>query len=754
MTAEERKQRIAAVREKKKAAQETMEEAWARIFSSKLSEKDRERLLEVKEAMDRGELERDPADMYTKKGALKKFSKAEALRLWRKLMDSQRERKIRELVEKTPDNYRLITSEHQLVSLCSCLKREPIIAVDTETTGLDVYEDVIVGVSLTLPRLDAHVYIPVDHKERVEREDGDEWVRVEPQLDRDTVMEALRPVLEDENIKKVLHNAVYDAHMFKRHGVELRGIAWDTQSAMHMLNENEPTYRLKDLATKYLGEPSDTFETLFGKTRFDHVPLDVALAYAAKDTDITYRMYEFQREHLERLPKLLEYYEGVEVPLIEVVIEMERSGFVLDEAYADKLGQQLKQEIEEIEAELKRMLGDINLNSPSQLSDALYGRLKLHRKLPIRDQQNPSTDAKTLKKLKNEHPVAKLLLDYRDKVKLYSTYVEALPKQVKKDGRIHGSFLPASTVTGRFSSRNPNLQNQPARARKLFVAPEGQLILGADFSAQEPRLLAHFTEEDDLIKAYKEGKDLYSYLASEVFRVPIEECGDGSKYRKMMKMGLLATMYGTGSKTLAEQLGITPDEAEDFIAKFYAKYPKVAAWIEDNKRTCKEQGYVEMLYGYRKRRLPEIWSRDEWQVYRAERQTTNARIQGSAAIQTKIVMLALHKWIKKKRASGRRFNMLASIHDEVLLYVPRDITIEEVRDIEDIMINTVKLKVPSATDIEIMSRWGEGVKFDKKKGLWVCTFKKDGQELTLEHADASYVIKRMYDGIRAGWEVA
>lgn len=741
MTTEQRKKRIAEVRAKKQEARESIEDAWARIFSTKLTEKDREKLLEVKAAMERGELERDPADMYTKKGVYKKFSKAEALRLWAKLMESKREQKIRELLERTPRNYRLITSEEQMEALYKALKNEPIIAVDTETTGVDVYEDVIVGVSLTLPRIDAHVYIPVAHKTE------------EPQLPRTFVLEMLRDILEDENIKKVLHNATFDAHMFHRHGVELRGIAWDTMSAMHMLNENEESYALKNLATKYLEEPSDTFETLFGKTRFDEIPLDIALAYAAKDTDITWRLYRFQREHFERLPKLLEYYEKVEVPLIEVVIEMERTGFILDEEYARKMGERLSKEIAEIEAELKRQLGDINFNSPAQLSEALYGRLKLHRKLPLRDQKKPSTDAKTLKLLKNEHPAVALLLEYRDKVKLYSTYVEALPKQVKKDGRIHGQFLPAATVTGRFASRNPNLQNQPGEARKLFVAPEGMLILGADFSQQEPRLLAHFTQEPVLLEAYRTGKDLYTAAASETFGLPPEQCGDGSKYRKMMKMGILAVMYGTGPKTLAGQLGISVDEAESFIRQFFEKHPRVAAWIEENKRFCKRHGYIEMINGWRKRRLPTIWSRDEWEVYRAERQTTNARIQGSAAIQTKIVMNRLHKWVKEKRAQGRLFYILATIHDEILLYVPADITPDEVLEIEDIMVNTFKLSVPSKTDIEIMSRWGEGIKFNRAKKMWTITFKKDGKEIPFEHPDAAYALKRMYDGIKAGWEV-
>lgn len=442
MTVEERRERLKAVREKKKAVNETMAEAWERVFSSKLTDKDREKLVEVKAAMDAGEIERDPADTHTKKGTYKKFSKAEALRLWRTLMDSQRERKIKELVENTPDNYRLITTEQQMESLVKALKNERIIAVDTETTGLDVYEDVIVGLSFTLPTLDAHVYIPVAHQTE------------EAQLSRTFVLEMLRDVLESEENGKVLHNARYDAHMFLRHGVDLCGIVWDTQIAMHLLNENEMTYRLKDLATKYLGEPSDTFDTLFGKDcRFDTVSLDVALAYAAKDTDITWRLYKFQQEQFKRLPHLKKVYEKVDNPLIRVVIDMERAGFVLDTEFAEEYGRKMSEEISVLEQSLKEHFGDINVNSNVQLSKVLYDDLNLGRKLPFRAKKN--TEARTLKMLAKHHPGVDALLQYRDKTKLYGTYVEALPKQIKKDGRIHGSFLQASTVTGRFSSRNP-----------------------------------------------------------------------------------------------------------------------------------------------------------------------------------------------------------------------------------------------------------------------------------------------------------
>lgn len=732
MTVEERRAKLKAVKEKKKIVNETMAEAWDRIYSSKLSDKDREKLDEVKAAMDAGKIERDPNDTHTKRGTYKKFSKAEALRLWRTLMDSQREQKIQELVENTPDNYRLITTEQQMESLVKALKNEPIIAVDTETTGLDVYEDVIVGLSFTLPTLGAHVYIPVAHQTE------------EPQLPRTFVLEMLRDVLESEEVGKVLHNARFDAHMFLRHGIDLRGIAWDTQIAMHLLNENEPSYRLKDLATRWLNEPSDTFDVLFGKgCRFDTVPLDVALAYAAKDTDITWRMYEFQREQFNRFPKLKTLYEKVDNPLIRVVIDMERAGFVLDTEFATEYGRELSKEIKTLEQKLKEHFGEINVNSNVQLSKVLYEDLKLGRKLPFGAKKN--TEARTLKMLAKHHPGVDALLQFRDKTKLYGTYVEALPKQIKKDGRIHGSFLQASTVTGRFSSRNPNLQNQPKAARKMFIAPEGYTLLSADFSAQEPRLLAHFTGEEALVKAYQEGKDLYQTAASELFNKPMEECGDGSKYRKMMKMGLLAVMYGTGPKTLADQLGIDVKEAEEFIETFYRKYPKVKAWIDSNVEFARKHGYVEMLGG-RKRRLPEIRSTDRWERLRAERQTTNSIIQGSAAIQTKATMIKLHELCKRKG-----WELVATIHDECCLYVPDTITTSEVYEIEDVMINTIKLNVPSATDIEAGYRWGESVSFDRETGEWVKGMRKDDKTVTIRTKDLNYAIKKMYDGIKVGW---
>lgn len=688
--------RVKEAQKRKADATETMEEAWERIFGMKNSNTDQQRLLEVRKAIKQGRIGRNPNDIS------KRFSKAEALRLWRELQEKEKEGKLRDMVANTPANYHLITTTEQLRKLVQDLYEEELIAVDTETTGIDVFgDDRIVGISLTLPKADYHVYIPFGHNKGV-------------QLTEEQVITALKPRLESPSLKKVLHNAKFDIHMFYNHGVELRGLVWDTMVAMHLLNENENSFALKVLATKYLKEPSDTYGDLFGKTPFYEVPLDVALVYAGKDTDLTYRLYQFQLMHLQKLPNILKYYREVENRIIDVSIEMERTGFIFDRERAKQIGAKLEKELAEIEQVLKAELGDINFNSPAQLSKRIFDELKLQKHLP--PNWKLSTDVRTLKMLAKHNKGCEQLLAYREKTKLLNTYIVALEKQIKKDGKIHGSFKQSGTVTGRFASSDPNLQNIPSRnkeIRTLFVAPEGQVIIGGDFSQQEPRLLTHFSKEKALIDAYNNGQDLYSTMASKLFGLPIEECGDGSKWRKMMKFGVLSVMYGTGAKTLAGQLNITEAEAQNFIDDFYKKFTAVAEWIEGNKAFARKHGFVWMIDEQRKRRLPEVRSKDKWQRFRAERQATNAIIQGSASIQTKVTMIAISDWCAEKRKQGRNFSIVATVHDEVLIYAPQDVTREEVYEFRDIMVNTMRLSVPNKTDIEIMRRWGEGFTIDE-----------------------------------------
>ncbi|CAH0303866.1 DNA polymerase I [Priestia megaterium] len=683
------KQRVKQASERKAAANETIDEAWQRILSMKTSDSDQAKLLEVKQAMASGKVGRNPADVS------KRFSKAEALRIFKDLAESQREEKLAELVAKTPSNYRLINTEESFAKLLADLANEEMIAVDTETTGLDVYVDVIVGVSLTLPKADYHVYIPIRHKE------GE-------QLDPDYVLAKLKPFIEDEEIGKVLHNANYDINMFLRHGIELKGLRWDTQTAMPLLNENEMSYALKNLATKYLKEPSDTFATLFGKNAaFAEIPLDISLVYAAKDTDLTWRMYEFQRKHMSKMPNVLKYYETVEVPLLYAIVAMERTGFDIDVEFAKTYGEEMKRDIEAKEKLLLEALGDVNLNSPAQLKPALEKAIK--RKLD-------STDAKrVLKPLAKEFPVIAELLSYKELTKLYSTYISVLPELVHPvTGKLHARFNPMGARTGRFSSggNGVNLQNQPKTARKLFVAPEGWAIMGGDWKAQEVRCAAYLTQEPVLIEAFVKGHDVYSSMASDFYNKPYEECGDGTFERKAMKVGVLSALYGTGPTTLAQQLGSSVEEAKEFIAKFFEKLPHVKKWIDETKEHAKKHGFVWMDKQQRKRRLPDAKKKTRGydpDVSRALRQGPNACVQGTSAIQGKASLIALHELCKRKG-----WKLWAVIHDEALALVPNTITREDIKEFEDVMVNTYKFgNVPNGTDIELMERWGEGVTIDE-----------------------------------------
>ena len=677
--------------ERKTSATETLEDAWIRILAMKNSDRDQERLLAVKNAMADGRIGRAPAD------ASKRFSKAECLRLYATLAEMERESKLAELVANTPSNYVLVTDIDEVKAVVNRALAEPIIAVDTETTGLDVYVDVIVGVSLTLPQEDTHYYIPI------------EPTRDERALPSELALEALRPLIEAENVGKVLHNANFDIQMFLRHGIRLNGLKHDTQTAMHLLNENEPSYALKNLATKYLGEPSDSFGELFGKdAKFAEIPLDIALVYAAKDTHLTWKLYEFQRKHFKPMPEMLRYYEEVEVPLLYAIVDMERTGFVIDTEYASVYGEQMLAEIKRIEASLLAQVGEhVNLNSVPQLKPELER---------ITGVKLESLDAKkTLKPLARKHAIIAELLKYKELTKLYGTYISVLPEKIHPvTGRLHARFNPMGTVTGRFSSggNGVNLQNQPKDARKLFVAPEGYVIVGADFSQQEVRCAAYFTQEPTLLNAYAEGKDIYTAMASEFYAKPYEDCGDGTPERKAMKVVVLAVLYGMSHYALAELLSISDKEAKQFMADFFAKMPKVSAWIEQTQTFAKRNGFVWMDGQQRKRRLPDAkkglrgYNPD---ANRAMRQGPNAVIQGTSAIQTKATIVALHDFCKRKG-----WRLYATVHDENLLLAPDTITREDIAEFERVMVNTYTFgTVPNKSDMEVSRRWGEGMTVDE-----------------------------------------
>lgn len=722
------------------------------IYELKNTESEIKWLEEVKEAIEEGEL--SLTSPLTKEPIpMSKVSKSSLKELYAVLEKKKRVDRMKQIVKEMPSNYFCITETEQMEKLVKWLEDEEETGLDSETTGLDVYVDKMVGISITLPKKDIHVYIPFGH------------VTGEKQLPRDYVLDKLKSYLFDPNHKKFLHNAKFDRHMFMRHDSNIFGRIHDTQIAMKLLNENEPSNRLKDLLTKYkhfLGftEDSWTFDQLFGKNaRFDEVPLDIATAYACKDTHGCYLLGKWQEKFLKENEGLSRIFYEIESPLLPVVVDMERKGLLIDLEFGESYGIELSGYLEELEKEIRTELGDINLNSPQQLAQKLYDELGLEDISGKR-----STDKKTLEALSLECEVLGTLLSYKDLFKLNSTYISALPQKIKSDGRIHGQFNQDKTDTGRFSSQEPNLQNLPSRARKMFVAPKGKIIVGIDFSQIEPRVLSHITGDEELMRPYKEGFDLYSTLASKTFKVPIEQCGDGSKYRKMMKTGLLAVMYGTSMFTLSRQLKISVQEAEQFIEDFYKAYPRVKEWIESIWEFVKENEFVSTMYG-RKRRFPyhkekavvydslkakicklletkavpqDFWNKKKYpqlpyplkkqfqsvkgSVERVRRQSVNAIIQGSSADIMKIAMLNVDEYLKEQG-----WSMIATVHDELLMEVDETITHDQLTELYRRMAECVELDVPIKCDVDVQRVWSESFKFNVNEKTFMCTNDKTGE---------------------------
>lgn len=747
----------------------TMEEAWAKIFSMKNSTKDKERLKLVKEYLEEGKISREEDKLN------KNFSKAEALRIYQKVQEMEREALLESIRNKDLSLYPLINDRFTLIEwvnkAVSC--DDEYLAMDFETVGdnggTNKYAEDISGFSLTY-RYKGEVingYVPMRHRE----EDGSpsplnienvEWAE-----------EAIKKVFASDKAT-VWHNATFDLGLAKASLQIVPNInVHDTLIIMHLLDEDLKSYKLKDLVTRYLNMPSSTFEEMFGKNaKFADVDVMIARWYGAKDTHVGFLLFEWQLNILNKpsFAKIKKVYERIERPCIMATFEMESEGFHINMEEVEVQRKESEAELEEISARLQARFGDVNFSSPSQLLKLLYvdndwskyvtpdhkSILRGHvgydkhgisnnklfalmpngsvildpmvnaegKVVPKNDRNKLQANAKAMKKIAKAVDEVQDILDYKDLTKHLTAFVNKIDTFIAPDGKLHGQFNQFGTVTGRFSASNPNLQQQPKKARKMFEAPEGSLILGADFSQQEPRLLAHSSGCQELINIYKEGRDLYSEMASAIFNKPVEECLDGSIYRKNTKMIVLAIMYGMGAYSLADILRIDAQEAQKMIDDFFVVYPEVETWIEGNKKTVVKQRYVETLFGMRRRFKHENFDilKKNWNsldendkklrstAARALRQATNALIQGGAASQTKLVMNAARirlKELSEARGEPNSFGFLAQVHDELLFKVPEDVTEAEVDAIEDVMINTVKLVVPSKTDIEIGKNWGK-----------------------------------------------
>ena len=659
--------------------------------------------------------------------------------LYPRLVAIKKEEMIRHLVENAPTNYHNVTDMAELSYMINCMATEEVIAVDTETTGV-THDDVIVGYSITCPKADQHFYVPFRHQTG------------ERMLPEDICMNAIKPFLEDNRVLKVLHNVKFDHEKFLYDEYSINMVNFvDTMILMYVLNENEESYALKKLATKYgkhfgFNDKSDTYEELFGKGGFENTPLNVAYIYACKDTHLTWSLYQWQLEHLKKQPKLWHIAFDIEMPLIPVLLKMHYRGFKLDMEYAEKYLLELQEQINKMEEELAEYFPDINLNSNQQLAEYLYGTLKLP------DNHNGSVDKEALKELADEYEGVKILLEYRKLTKLKSTYIEPLPQKVWSDGFLHGEINQMGTKTGRLASENPNLQNIPPAARKIFVAPEGKLYMSCDFSKMEIFIACELSGDPNLYDALHSGADVYSVIASKSYGLPIEQCGDGTVYRKHAKTALLGCMYGALPFTIAKQVGVSVEEGKEILDNFFNGNPVLTAQIHKCHDLVAAQGYVETLQG-RKRRFPEIpekvkllkkldqmiyqktgktgtqWDaeldgiykakkipydlRSNWyslnkEIQRAFRQSFNATDQGSGGDICKIALINLDKYfteLNKNLPPEKHYHIISTIHDEQLMEVPNDIPQEVIDHIDYIMCHTMPLNVTMRTDIEFYSRY-------------------------------------------------
>jgi DNA polymerase I len=684
-------ERLADAVKKKKAATETLSEAWLRILAMSNSESDQAKLLEVKAAMAEGSIGRNPSD------AAKRFSKAEALRLYKQLAESQREQKLKDLVAKTPSNYRLVDTTALLTNMITDIKQSDIIAFDCETFGenngaLDPWRGNVAGFSVSTRK--ASYYVPLNHTENNSRGLSEKYV-----------IEEVKAVLE--NAKIVMHNGPFDCKWFAvKYGINLTDALYaDTRIMAMSLDENRD-HRLKNLLTDWLKQPSDNFDELFPNVQFNEVPLDVALPYAAGDTEKTLALFDWimaqyeRREDLQQLKRLL--FE-VEMPVCRQFIKSDIRGIRFDTEHAAELDAKLAIEEAELLRKITELFGEeINVNSPAQLSKKLFVDLKLT------DHGKGSTNSRFIKKLKREHPVIPLLIEYKEIGKLRSSFTQKLPKDVKHDGKIHPWHNSWGAATGRFTCKDPNTQQIPAKRpeiRHLFLTTgPDRILVSIDYSQIELRVLAHMANETVLIEAFEKGQDIHSTTAALISGYTYEEIEankdvDGSphqKYRKQAKVVNFGIVYGMAAGKLGDTLEIPKKDAQKIIDDYFKGYPGIKRYMDEQHRQVRKQGFVTDIFGRKRRLHSEVKSRDRWKILSAERMAGNFPIQASAGSILKKAIVDLQPVLPKYDS-----HILLQVHDELVFDCPRDITQDGLNEIKTTMEQAVKLLVPVRCDVEI-----------------------------------------------------
>jgi DNA polymerase-1 len=597
--------------------------------------------------------------------------------------------------------YEVVFDEESFDRWVERLSACDLVAFDTETTSLDYMEAEIVGLSFACETGKA-AYVPVAH----------DYPGAPDQLSRDFVLGRLKPWLENPAASKVGHHLKYDAHVLLNHGIHLAGIAYDSMLESYVLNSTATRHDMDSVARKYLGVETIHYEDVAGKgakqLSFNEVPLEQAGPYAAEDADITLRLHEKLWPALRETGQLADVYSGIEQPLVPVLTRMEHRGVRIDTGLLAALSSEFSTKMLQLEEEAYEAAGTkFNLGSPKQLQEILFEvqGLPVIRKTP---KGQPSTAEDVLQELADEYPLPRIILDYRGLAKLKSTYTDKLPGQVNaRTGRVHTSYHQAVAATGRLSSSDPNLQNIPIRnaegrrIRQAFVPPEGSVLLAADYSQIELRIMAHISGDEGLLRAFAEDRDIHQATAAEVFGLePDSVSTDQRRSAKAINFGLI---YGMSAFGLARQLNISRAEAQSYVELYFERYPGVRDYMDRTREQAREQGYVETVFG-RRLYLPEIRARQAQRRQYAERSAINAPMQGTAADIIKRAMLAVDDWLLEEDTGAF---LVMQVHDELVLEVPQSAADEITTKVVNLMESAAELGVALKVDTGIGANWDE-----------------------------------------------
>ncbi|MGN6041874.1 DNA polymerase I [Serratia marcescens] len=600
------------------------------------------------------------------------------------------------------DGYVTILDEATFTDWLARLKKADVFAFDTETDGLDTLTANLIGLSFAIAPGEA-AYLPVAH----------DYLDAPAQLDRAYVLEALKPLLEDEKALKVGQNLKFDMSLLARYGIEMRGIAYDTMLESYVLDSVGGRHDMDSLADRYLGHKTITFEEIAGKGKnqltFNQIALEQAAPYAAEDADVTLQLQLAMWPQLKQSAELLTVFNEIEMPLLPVLSHIERTGVLIDPAILSAHSQELAKRLAELEAQAHELAEEpFNLASTKQLQAILYEK----QKLPVLKKTPggaPSTNEEVLAELALDYPLPKVILEYRGLAKLKTTYTDKLPLMINPvSGRVHTSYHQAVTATGRLSSSDPNLQNIPVRneegrrIRQAFIAPEGYRIVAADYSQIELRIMAHLSQDEGLLKAFAEGKDIHRATASEVFGVPLDKVtGEQRRSAKAINFGLI---YGMSAFGLARQLGIPRGEAQRYMDLYFERYPGVLDYMERTRQQASEQGYVSTLDG-RRLYLPDVRSSNAMRRKAAERAAINAPMQGTAADIIKRAMIEVDAWLQGQEKPLVRAIM--QVHDELVFEVHESVIEEASQRIRQLMEGSMALAVPLKVDVGVGMNWDE-----------------------------------------------